>query len=195
MMAQNAAVHPDEMVFELLRNGFDTLHYDGQMFFDTDHPVRDASGVEVSVANMIDGADEPWFLLDTSRPVKPLIFQERIPYTPQTRNTDTDSHVFVRDEYVYGIRARVNAGFGLWQMAFGCKDTLNPENHEEARRATQEMRYDEGRIMGIMPTVLVCSPANEAAARQLLKNERLSNGSSNEWHHSAELLVTPYLAS
>jgi len=25
----------------------------------------------------------------------------------------------VRDQYIYGVRARYNAGYGLWQMAYG----------------------------------------------------------------------------
>ena len=37
MMAHSAAMHPDELVFSLLSKGFDTLCYDGQNFFDTDH--------------------------------------------------------------------------------------------------------------------------------------------------------------
>src|SRR5690554_4177901 len=38
-MGRAAAVHPDELVFALLAAGGSTLCYDGQNFFDTDHPV------------------------------------------------------------------------------------------------------------------------------------------------------------
>ena len=140
------------------------------------------------------GTELPWFLLDTSRPVKPMVFQERIPYEMQRRDGATDSTVFDLDEYRFGIRARVNAGFGLWQLAYGSKALLNADNYATARAAMQTMRYDGGRIMGLSPTVLVVPPGLESAARKLLKSARI-DGSDNEWAESAELLVVPYLAA
>jgi len=140
------------------------------------------------------GAELPWFLLDTSRPVKPMVFQERLPYEMQRRDCVSDSTVFDLDVYRYGIRARVNAGFGLWQLAFGCKAALNADNYALARAAMQTMRYDGGRIMVLSPTVLVVPPSLESAARKLLKSARI-DGSDNEWAESADLLVVPYLAA
>lgn len=193
MMAYNAASHPDELVFEVLRKGFELPCYDGQFFFDGDHPVEDANGVVQTVSNLQTGSGTPWYLLDTSRPVKPLVFQERIPYTPQNLTSDSDSHVFMRDEYLYGMRARVNAGLGLWQLAFGSKAPLTMPNYVAARTALQNMRYDGGRIMGVTPTLLVVPPAHEQAAREILKSQRIE-GSDNPWMGSAELLVTSYLS-
>ncbi|MBM4394367.1 MAG: Mu-like prophage major head subunit gpT family protein [Deltaproteobacteria bacterium] len=43
MLADLAAKHPDKLVFELLAGGFASLCFDGQYFFDTDHPVDGAS--------------------------------------------------------------------------------------------------------------------------------------------------------
>lgn len=194
MMAHSAAMHPDELVFSLLGKGFDTLCYDGQNFFDTDHVYVNEGGQEVSVANMQAGASTPWFLLDTSRPVKPMVFQERVPYEMQRRDNASDGTVFDLDEYRYGIRARVNAGFGLWQLAFGSKADLTSANYAAARAAMQVMRYDGGRIMGLSPTVLVVPPSLESDARKLLKSARI-DGSDNEWAESAQLLVVPYLAA
>lgn len=51
MMAHSAAVHPDELVFEVLRRGFDADCYDGQPFFDADHPVLLNGTDAVSVSN------------------------------------------------------------------------------------------------------------------------------------------------
>lgn len=90
------------------------------------------------------------------------------------------------------MRARVNAGFGLWQLAYGSRQPLTPANYALARAAMQGMRYDGGRIMGITPTALVCSPNNDQPAREILKADRL-DGSSNVWMDSAELIVSPYL--
>ncbi|WP_299910041.1 Mu-like prophage major head subunit gpT family protein [uncultured Paracoccus sp.] len=106
MMAHAAASHPDELVFEVLKRGFEAESYDGQTFFDTDHTILKADGSEGSVSNMQAGTDAPWFLLDVSRQVKPLVFQTRIPYQMQRLNKDSDNNVFMRDEYLYGIRAR-----------------------------------------------------------------------------------------
>jgi len=50
-MAQVAAELPDDLVWDQLERGFAHEHYDGQMFFDTDHPVVNELGREVSVSN------------------------------------------------------------------------------------------------------------------------------------------------
>ncbi len=39
MLGQAAGSHPDEVLFELINAAFSTDCYDGQYFFDTDHPV------------------------------------------------------------------------------------------------------------------------------------------------------------
>jgi phage major head subunit gpT-like protein len=42
-MGRTAAKHPDELQFGLLKGGFTTSCYDGQHFFDTDHPLARAA--------------------------------------------------------------------------------------------------------------------------------------------------------
>ena len=65
-MGRSAGVHPDEICFALLGAGFTTPCYDGQYFFDTDHPVYpkvDGTGTAVMTANLlVDGAyaGGPW---------------------------------------------------------------------------------------------------------------------------------------
>jgi phage major head subunit gpT-like protein len=142
-MGRASGDHPDELIFALLALGFSTLCYDGQNFFDTDHPVGGEEGV-TSVSNMQAGAGASWFLLGTSRAIKPLLFQERIPYSFQSLTADTDENVFKRDEYLYGVRARANAGFGLWQLASGSKATLDTTNYTSARSAMMAIKSDEG---------------------------------------------------
>lgn len=193
MMAYEAATHPDKLVFELLRKGFTDPCFDGQPFFDTDHPLTTKDGQEVSVSNVGAESDPMWFLLDTSKAVKPLVFQNRIPYQLQSLTSDSNDHVFSRDEFLYGVRARANAGYGLWQMAFGSKQPLTAENYQAARARMQTMRYDQGRIMGVMPDLMVVGPENEAAARAILKADQVE-GTNNIWSGSCDLLVTPYLA-
>ncbi|WP_330925289.1 Mu-like prophage major head subunit gpT family protein [Candidatus Sororendozoicomonas aggregata] len=132
-MGYAAATHPDELVFQLLAAGFTTTCYDGQYFFDTDHPVG-AEGEEVSVANVLMPDDQkdnkaPWFLLDTNRPLKPLIFQKRRDYRLQAKTNPANSDaVFISDTFLYGVDARVSAGFGFWQQAFASKCELTSDN-------------------------------------------------------------------
>ncbi len=194
-LGRSAASFPDELVFDLLASGFSQTCYDGQYFFDTDHPVLDEDGQEFSVANTDGGTGTPWFLLDTSRAIKPLVFQERVRADKlQKLDQDSDENVFMKDEYLYGLRARANAGFGLWQLAWGSKQTLNAANYEKARIALTGLKGDFNARLGIMPDLLVVPPSIEGAARKILKSERLENGETNQWAGTAEVLITPWLA-
>ncbi|MCL6620226.1 MAG: Mu-like prophage major head subunit gpT family protein [Thermomonas hydrothermalis] len=196
-MGRAAKAHGDELVFGLLAAGESTLCYDGQNFFDTDHPVYpnvDGSGTATLVANLQAGAGAPWYLLDTSRALKPLIFQERTTPELEAMTATNDEGVFVRDEYRYGIRYRCNAGFGFWQMAYKSKATLDAANFNAAMAAMQSFKADGGRPLGIKPTVLVVPPSLRAAAIEIVKNERLANGASNPNFGAVELIVSPWVA-
>lgn len=194
-MGLMAAQHRDELIFGLLASGFTTNGYDGQFFFDTDHPVVGADGATVSqVSNFGGGAGTPWFLLDTSRAVKPIIWQERESYEFTTLTRPDDAHVFMTDQYVYGVRARVNAGFGLWQMAYASRQTLTAANYAAARAAMMGLRADGGRPLGIRPTVMIVPPSLEEAALGILNTEYGASGASNVWKGTAEVIVAPYLA-
>ncbi len=193
-MGRTTRQHPDSLVFDLLKSGFTTKCYDGQNYFDTDHPLDgNPGGNSPSVSNMQAGSGAPWFLLDTSRIVKPLIWQEREGYDFQSLDDIGERDVFMRDKFLYGIRARVNCGFGLWQLAFASKAALTPENFATARAAMMEFRGDRGHLLGVLPNLLIVPPALEAAGRQLLMADTIS-GSSNIWRGSAELLMTHYVA-
>lgn len=192
-MGVDARLHPDELVFGLLAAGFDTIIYDGQYFFDADHPVGDGAEVPVhSVSNVQAGAGPAWFLLDCSKPIKPLLFQERRPYKFTSLDREDDENVFFRKEYIYGVDARANAGFGLWQLAFGSKAALTKENYEAARRAMMGQKSDTGRPLNVKPTHLVVPPALEGDALRLLNAAQIG-GTTNEWAGTAELIVTQFL--
>ena len=199
-MGRTARQHPDTLVYEALRNGFTLAGYDGQYFFDVDHPVIDETGETISVSNVQAGSGDPWFLLDCSRAFKPLIFQTRSSYDFQRIDGANDEHVFMRDAYLYGVRGRGAAGFGLWQLAFGSKADLTIENYEAARAAMLAIRGDRGRRLGIMPTHLVVPTTLEGAARRVAKNatrvatiDTTTVAVANEWAGSAELLVSSFL--
>jgi len=197
-MGRAAAVHPDELVFGLLKAGFTTPCYDGQYFFDTDHPVfpnADGTGTVVPTANLVVDGDytgEPWYLLDTSRALKPLIFQERkAPQLIAMTKVD-DEAVFTRKEFRYGVDCRDAAGFGFWQLAFANKRALTPDNLWDAISKMRAQKADGGRPLGIKPTVLVVPPSLEKAATQMLERELAAN-SSNELKGRLTLVVADYL--
>ncbi|MFZ5746367.1 MAG: Mu-like prophage major head subunit gpT family protein [Pseudomonadota bacterium] len=193
-MGRATEAHPDELVFALLKAGFSTPCYDGQYFFDTDHPVLDADGKPTSVANTDGGSGTPWFLIDDSRALKPIIFQMRKAPQFVAKDNPNDDNVFHRKEYLYGVDARYNVGFGFWQFAWGSKQTLNATNYAIARAAMMGMKGDYGRPLGIMPKLLVVPPALESAALKIVNNELGSGGESNEWKGTARVEVVPWLA-
>lgn len=195
-MGRSVTAHYDQLVWALLKAGFATACYDGQYFFDTDHPVLDADGVTInSVANTDGGAGAPWFLVDDSRALKPILLQMRKPMSSvKAKDKPTDDNVFDRDEYKYGVDGRHNVGFGFWQFAWGSKQALSAANYAIARTALMSMKGDHGRPLGIMPRLLIVGPSNESAARKLLNSENAAGGETNEWKGTAELLVVPWLA-
>ncbi len=192
-MGRAAAEHPERLIFDLLLNGFTNTCYDGQPFFNLNHPISVGNDGEVVLAsNCQPGSGAPWFLFDASQPFKPLIWQERLPYEFQSLNDPKSEHVILRDEYLFGIRARSNAGYGLWQLAFGSKADLTVENYDAARQAMQQLRGDQKQLLGIKPTTMIVGPSMESAARSLLKAETIA-ATSNIWLGSVDLIVTPFL--
>jgi len=193
MMGDSAARHPDELIFALLLAGFATACYDGQYFFDTDHPVVQADGTSASVSNYQAGSSAAWFLLDTTRPLKPLIFQRRKPVKFVAMNQETDTNVFMRKEYLYGIDCRDNAGFGFWQMAFGSKADLDAPNFEAAYDAMTAFKRDNGSPLGIRPNLLVVGATNASAGRKIVEAQLINGGDSNTNFKRVELLECPWL--
>lgn len=193
MAGFSAAQLPDELVYEAVNGGFTKLCYDGQYFFDTDHPVagtsvsntstavlsnatlalaqagygaartamkkfkdEDGRSLNISPNVLLVGAaledtarmlltndkladdkpnpykgtaelvvdtriqsDTAWFLLDTSKPVKPFVYQPRKkPVFVSQTNPDAED-VFNLKKYKFGAEARAAAGYGFWQLAFG----------------------------------------------------------------------------
>lgn len=189
-MGYAAATHPEKLLWALLAAGISTTCFDGQYFFDTDHPVGAGTVSNYDAT----GGGSSWFLLDTSRPLKPLIFQKRRDYALKAMTSADDESVFMRDEYRYGVDARVNGGYGFWQMGYCSKNTLNSTNFDAAIAAMMNYKSDDGRPLGISPNLLVVAPSNRAAGRALIEAEQLASGASNTNFKAVELLVCPWLA-
>lgn len=188
-LAQAAKIHPDILAFALLKAGFSTKCFDGQYFFDTDHEVAGAS-----VSNTGGGAGTGWYLADLSRPIKPIILQMRKAPEFVAMDKPDDENAFMRKKYRYGVDDRKNVGFGLWQLAYGSKQTLDATAYAAARAAMMSFTNDEGAPLGIMPTHLIVPPTLESAGRTVLEAEKNAAGASNVWYHTAELVVVPWLA-
>lgn len=62
-----------------------------------------------------------WFLLDTGRPIRGILMQQRsdvpVEFTALEAGSGSES-AWMRDRYHYGVRARYNTGYGLWQAAY-----------------------------------------------------------------------------
>jgi phage major head subunit gpT-like protein len=84
-----------------------------------------ATNLDFGTANLIVSPrlvgtyDDYWFLLDLSKPVKPIVFQERTPVSFKAQDDPTDEHMFMRRVARYGADGEYNAGYGLWQLAWG----------------------------------------------------------------------------
>lgn len=189
-LAQAAKAHPDVLVFALLNAGFSTECFDGSYFFDDEHLVGDEL-----VSNLGAGSGTPWFLMDLSRPLKPLILQIRKEPEFVAMDKPDDENVFMRKEFRYGVDDRKNVGYGLWQLAYGSKATLNADNYAAGRASMMSLKKEDGVTpLGVRATHLVVPPTLESAARKILKNQLSTAGESNEWFGTAELLVVPWLA-
>jgi len=193
-MGEAVARQPDRLVFAALAAGFTTNCYDGQYFFDTDHPVLDGTGAEISVANTDGGSGTAWFLLSTRRALKPIIFQNRKNPMFVMKDRPEDDNVFANKEFQYGVDARRSVGYGFWQMAWGSKQTLNKANYKIAREALMGMKGDHGTPLGLTPDLLVVPPSLEGEALEILNAERDAAGATNVYKGTAELLNSPWLA-
>ena len=134
-----------------------------------------------------------WYLLDTTRALKPLIYQERKAKQFTAMTADTDEGVFMRNEYRYGVDGRCNVGLGFWQMAAKSQEKLDAAGFEKAYNAMVSLKGDGGRPLAIRPNVLLVPPALENAAKELVEGDRLANGAYNPNKGKAKVIVSPWL--
>lgn len=190
-MAEAAGLLPDDLGLTLIETGETSLCYDGQNFFDTDHPVsffdasqgvqsnlftakpltadnfqevyaamcnfKDATGrrmrirpnklmvpprlkktaMEIVTAALVSNGgtnvlaqfdvepwvnpdltvDDAWYLLCTTKSIKPFIRQKR--QAPRIVSLDqlNSENVFKNRRVLFGSDAREKAGYGRWQLA------------------------------------------------------------------------------
>ena len=198
-MGKGASEFPDELIFGLLGKGFASLCYDGQNYFDSDHPVYpsvDGKGTPTLVSNMQSGGTSPktpWYLLDTTHYLKPLIHQVRRAPEFKAMTDSKDEQVFLKEEYRYGADMRCKAGFGFWQMGYASQAELTLANYISARTAMMSFEGDGGKKLNIRPNLLVVPPSLEDKALKIVKAAVLAGGESNVYYNTADILLSPYL--
>lgn len=70
---------------------------------------------------------------------------------------------------------------------------LSADSYEAARTAIMSVTGDKGKSLNLVPNLLVVSPANEKAARLILKADQIE-GTTNVYKDTAELMVATELA-
>lgn len=189
-----AATHPDIEIFAAIQNGESGICFDGQPFFDADHPV----GIEgqtpmTTVSNDQGGTGPRWYMLDTSRALKPFIYQKRTEYEFTAKfDPKTSDQVFDMDEYIYGIRGRMAAGYGFWQMAARSAQPVTAANVEALYTGMTTLQSNEGRKLGVQPNILLCGPSTYFTARALIEAQMI-NATSNTLYKLLEIVNVPYL--
>ena len=192
-MGLEATVYPNRYIFELLKKGFSNTCYDGQYFFDADHPVGDKTFSNIDAPDSPTGDETPWFVLDTRRALKPFIFQKRENPTLKQLDYRVDSH----NEVVYGIKARFSAGYGFPQMAFASTKELTADNLKEVISKMKSFKDEEGNPLGINPNMLVVAPNMEWIAKDLLETQFTTsvNGTkSNVLYKALDILSSEWLS-
>lgn len=189
MLGDEVARFPDLKTYATLKAGLANSCYDGQYFFDTDHPYIKADGTTGVQANLIAGAGAPWFLLCTTRPLKPMIYQEREPFNFVALDRPDDPNVFMKDELLYGVDGRMNVGYGFWQMALCCTDTMNSANVKALRLLGQKLLKDNGAPFNLKYDLFVGGNDFADAANALFNVPTLTGGAANELYKAFDILI------
>lgn len=183
-LGQNAAHLPDQLTTNLLLGGHTAKTYDGQNFFDAAHPTFDVNAKATTVSNYQvasagDTNGQPWFLMDCTKVLRPLIYQRRRPFQIVPMLALDNPRVFETREFVWGVDGRSNAGYGLWHLAAMSTAPLTPEYVMALRAQMAAIARPDGTPMGIVPNILVHGPANASAAIKVTEGEfELASGAS-----------------
>lgn len=200
VIAQNygdqVAIFPDELSYGLLVEGFTTLCYDGQNYFDTDHPLDTEKPSVFSnvVGDPTVDTGEPWFLIDDTKVLKPIIYQERRPFIFKNMQPN-EEYTWFNNRYAAGVDGRSNVGFSFPQLAIGSKGELTEASYAEAKRLLGTMKKADGTPIGTRATKIVVGPGNEAAAKKLLARMLVEGGDSNIYYNDVEIVVSPYISA
>lgn len=196
-LGMDAKAHPDQVVFALLQAGTAQICYDGKPFFAEDHPILKGVNKNTSTpfSNLTtEAGNKPfWYVFDTSKAIKPLIWQKRKDYEFVRQDRPTDDIVFTQNQALYGADGRVNAGFGLWQGAHACNKALTAANFKAVRTAMRSIKGDNGRPQTWKPTEIHVPTALESQAEEVFAKQLIAGGETNELYKAVKVVVNPYL--
>ncbi|WP_287916061.1 Mu-like prophage major head subunit gpT family protein [Comamonas sp.] len=201
-LGRSAAAHPDQLTFGLLALGTTEKCYDGKPFFSANHPVKKVDGKNENVSNVDASGNGPWwYVLDTSRSIKPLIFQDRKKPNFVAMTAETDPNVFTKAELVYGVDARCNVGFGFWQMAYASNKPMTADNVWAAIDAIEGCKGDAGRPLALKATTLVVPTQLQRQANKLMTAELVpvtvggdTTTESNDLKDRLEVIVSGWMS-
>ncbi len=201
-----AAKHPSVLMFNALRNGTTTNCYDGQFFFDVDHPKYNADGTVTTWSNFIAGAGSTWYLLANNMGIKPLIMQPRRDYAFRALMNLDDPRVFLTNKFLFGVDARVGVGYGFPQMALASRAALTVDNLFAAIVQMAQQTDENGDPLGLLPDTLVVGPSLMKEAKQVVNADfvplaatvttsgtNFTGGNSNIAKGLVNAIVSPYL--
>ena len=182
---------------KLLKDGESNLCYDGQNFFDTEHPVyenADGSGNNTQASNIYGaGSSEAWYLLDLSKSLKPFIMQQREALKMESITKPNSEYVFVNDAYMFGSSWRGAFCYGFWQQALMSKEELTADNFEKAYAQMRKVTKDGGRKMGIKPTHIIVPPDLQSKAESIFNVANNAAGAGNINYKKVEIIVCDFL--
>lgn len=187
---------PDQLLWPVVNAGFTQLGLDGQFFFDTDHPVLGANGIDmIATSNYITGAGPAWFLTAALPGLKPFILQEVYKPDLVERFDPRDPRVFDFDEFVWGSWAMYGAGYFLWPLIQASKATLDEAGFNAAYDAFAARILDGEVKQSLLPTDLWVPTTLRAAANDVVVAKNKANGASNGNSGLVNVRVVPYLAT
>lgn len=198
-MGRAVAAHPDQIIFQLLAQGRTALCYDKKPFFATNHPVLNEKGKLEPQSNLDDdgGTGQSWYVMDTTRALKPLIYQNRKSPNFVAKDKETDDNVFDKAEFKYGTDRRGNGGFGFWQLAQASNKELNEENLWAAIKAIGSRTGDNGRPLGLRANLFVGPATLEDKVTKLLTSDLVAAAGggteTNTLKGRLKSLVSPWL--
>lgn len=188
-LGEAARRYPSKLIGQLIKEGHTRNCYDGQYFFDTDHPV--GNGV---YANDMGGAGAAWYLFDLRSEIKPLVHQRRKEFGLKMMNADTDEGVFTDNEVRVGTDGAMAVGYGLWQRALKSRQTPDAANLAAAIAQMEGVRRSNGDPFGASATVLVCVPAQKKTFQDLLEATNNSAGATNTQAGVLKVISTLWVA-
>ena len=207
-LIQSAAVEMNRQSFDAVKSGIAVTNYgacaDGtQAFFSATHYGYPASPGIPAVTNQSNyvaaGGATAWYLLDCSKPYKPVIMAVRKDPVFVAEDAGPVGHFFEADEYRWKIEGRLRAGYGMWQQAYCQTNALTEDTLWAAVEAMRGMRNKQGLPLNIQPTHLLAAPDTEQVAQNLIARAFIQGTAaapSNEPVKSLRLrlLVSSFLA-